>query len=158
LPFTFARGPAGAVLLQFALVVFDSSKDELFQGALVNRIALEEIDRSSCVAFQARVKELVGIGKTRPMGKGQLHLSLVGVSNRDHSIAGPHRASHPLPFLDDLPVGAEDNLADTGERLAAPVGDSRYQLIDLFRCIHWLPLLDQAGLLQQREMPEHRRL
>src|SRR5215469_11252365 len=70
-------------------------------------------------AFEARVEELVRIGETRPMGKGELHLIFVGVADRDHSVARPHWASHPLPFLDDLPVDLKDTLADLGERFAA---------------------------------------
>jgi hypothetical protein len=66
------------------------------------------------------LKELVRIWEARPAGKGKLHLIFVGVADRDYSVVRPHRASHPLPFLDDLPVGLKDALAD-GERLATPV-------------------------------------
>ena len=86
------------------------------------------------VAAEARVEELVGIPELRSVGKGQLHLVLVGVGDRDHSVAGPHRAAHPLPFLDDLAVGRKNALADAGEGLAAPVGEFCDQLVDTFRC------------------------
>ena len=70
------------------------------------------------------------------MGKGKLHLIFVRVADRDHSVVRPHWASHPLPFLDDLPVGLKDGLADAGERLPAPVCESCDQLVNSFRWIH----------------------
>src|SRR5579872_4199346 len=54
------------------------------------------------IAPKARVEELVRIRKVRTVRKGKLHLVFVGVANRDHAIARPHGASHPLPFLDNL--------------------------------------------------------
>ncbi len=72
------------------------------------------------------------------MGKGKLHLIFVGVADRDHSVARPHRASQPLPFLDDLLVGRKDALADAGERFATPVCESCDQLVNTFRWIHWI--------------------
>src|ERR1700724_4517513 len=83
-------------------------------------MALEKIDRSPRVASEARVEELVRIWEARPMGKGKLHLIFVGIADRDDSVARPHWASHPLPFLDDLPVGLKDALADAGERFFPP--------------------------------------
>src|SRR4029077_6522070 len=105
---------------------------------LIDLIALEKIDRSPRVASEARVEELVRVWEARPVGKGKLHLIFVRVADRDHSVARPHGASHPLPFLDDLPVGLKDALADAGERLPAPVGESCDQLVNAFRCIHWI--------------------
>src|SRR5262249_36010081 len=103
--------------LRFDLIVIDGGADEIFQRTRIDLITLEKIDRSSRVAFEARVEELVRIWEARPVGKGKLHLPFVGVGDRDYSAARPHRASHPLPFLDDLPVGLADALADAGERL-----------------------------------------
>src|ERR1700694_5206914 len=103
---------------------------------LINLIALEKIDRSPGVAFEARVEELVRIWEARAVGKGKLHLIFMGVADREHSVARPHGASHPLPFLDDLPVGLQDALADAGERLATPVCESCDQLVDTLRWIH----------------------
>jgi hypothetical protein len=54
----------------------------------------------------------------------------VGVGDGDDAVAIPHRASHPLPFLDDLPVGLKDALADAGERFAPPVCEFCAQLVD----------------------------
>ena len=39
------------------------------------------------------------------MGKGKLDFIFVGVGDRNDSVARPHWASHPLPFLNYLPVG-----------------------------------------------------
>src|SRR4029077_19538173 len=95
-----------------------------------------KIDRSPRVASEARVEQLVRIWEARPVGKGKLHLIFVGVADRDHSVARPHRASHPLPFLRYLPVGLKDALADAGERFAAPIREFCDQLVDMFRWIH----------------------
>src|SRR5215469_13078192 len=89
-------------------------------------------------AFEARVEELVRIGEARPMGKGELHLIFVGVADRDHSVVRPHWASHPLPFLNDLPVGLKDGLTNAGQRFAAPVCEFCDQLVNTFRWIHCL--------------------
>src|SRR6266481_2809082 len=108
---------------------------------LINLIALEKIDRSPRVASEARVEKLVRIWEVRPVGKGKLHLIFVGVADRNHSVVRPHWASHPLPFLDDLPVGLQDGLADAGESFAAPVCESGDELINTFRWIHWIFML-----------------
>src|SRR6266403_1056077 len=123
--------------LQFHLIVINGGTDKIFQSTLINLIALEKIDRSPHVASEARGEELVRIWEARPVGKGKLHLIFVRVTDRDHSVVRPHWASHPLPFLDDLPVGLKDGLADAGERLPAPVCESCDQLVNTFRWIHW---------------------
>lgn len=51
-PGAFART---CLLPRSGLVVIDGSADEIFQGALVDLVALEKIDRSSRIAFKARV-------------------------------------------------------------------------------------------------------
>src|SRR5438132_9424738 len=124
--------------LQFDLIVVNSSTDEIFKSALIDLIALEKIDRSSGVAFEARVEEFVRIRETRPVGKSKLHFIFVGVGDRDYSVVRPHWASHPLPFLDYLPVGLKDALADAGERFATPVCEFCDQLVNTFRWIHWI--------------------
>src|SRR5260370_22262530 len=105
---------------------------------LINLVALEKIDRAQGVASKARVEELVRIWEARPVGKGKLHLIFVGVADRDYSAVRPHWASHPLPFLDDLPVGLKDALADAGERFAPPDCESCDHLVNTFRSIHWI--------------------
>src|SRR5258707_7158584 len=122
--------------LQFHLIVINGGTDEIFKSTLINLIALEKIDRSPHVASEARGEELVRIWEARPVGKGKLHLIFVRVTDRDHSVVRPHWASHPLPFLDDLPVSLKDGLADAGERLPAPVCESYEQLVNAFRWIH----------------------
>src|SRR4029077_15173269 len=97
---------------------------------LIDLIALEKIDRSPRVASEARVEELVRIWEARPVGKGKLHFIFVGVADRDHSVVRPYGASHPLPFLDYLPVDVKDDLADAGERFAAPVCEFCNQLVN----------------------------
>src|SRR6202047_1074797 len=124
--------------LQFDLIVINSGTDEIFYSRLIMLIALKTIDRSPRVASEARVEELVRIWEARPVGKGKLHLTFVRVADRDHSVVRPHWASHPLPFLDDLPVGLKDSLADAGERLPTPVCESCDQLVNTFRWIHWI--------------------
>lgn len=128
----FRSGPHRRFLSRLGLVVSDSGADERLQSPLINPVAFEIIDSSSRVAFEACIEELSGIREARPMGKGKLHLALVGISDRDHSVARPHRASHPLPFLDYFPVGFEDALPDTGKGLAPPVRESRDQPVDTF--------------------------
>lgn len=46
------------------------------------------------------------------MSEGKLHLPFMGVREGDNSVARPHRASHPFPFLDYLPVSFEDDFAN----------------------------------------------
>src|SRR4029077_10783931 len=100
--------------LQFDLIVINGGADEIFQSTLINLIALEQIDRSPRVASESCVEQLVRIWEARPVGKGKLYLIFVGVANRDHSVVRPHWASHPLPFLDNLPVCLKDALANAG--------------------------------------------
>src|SRR5258708_33491754 len=82
------------------------------------------------------------------MGKGKLHLIFVGVADRDHSVARPHWASHPLPFLDYLPVRLKDALADAGQRFAAPVCEPCDQLVNTFRWIHWMPRISSKEAVE----------
>jgi len=94
------------------------------------------------------------------MRKGKLHLLFVRVADRDHSVVRPHWASHPLPFLDYLPVGLKDGLADAGERLPAPVCESCDQLVNTFRWIHWIfiPLILAPFSFSSKEGVERRGL
>src|SRR5260221_5745543 len=101
-------------------------------------MVLEKIDRSPRAASEARIEKRVRIWEARPVGKGKLHLIFVRVADRDHSVARPHWASHPLPFLDDRPFGHRDALPDAGQRFATPVCEFCDQLINAFRWVHWI--------------------
>src|SRR5204862_421707 len=116
------------VLLAFALTVSPTASPK----------SSEKRASSRRVASEARVEEPFSIREARAVGKGKLHLIFVGVADRDYSVARPHRASHPFPFLDYLPVGLKDALADAGERFATPVCESCDQLVNTFRWIHWI--------------------
>src|SRR5438876_3888979 len=117
--FTFAYFRARRLLLRFDLIVINSGTDEIFQSTLIDLVTLEKIDCSPHFAFEARVEELVGIRQACPVGKGKLHLVFMGVADRDDPVARPHRASHPFPFLDDLPVDRKVALADAAEGLTS---------------------------------------
>ena len=52
-----------------------------------------------CLKRQTR-KRGPDVWQARPVGKGKLYLTFVGVCDRDYSVVRPHQASHPLPFLD----------------------------------------------------------
>ena len=84
------------------------------------------------------------------MGKGKFHLFFVGVGDRDYSVVRPHWASHPLPFLDYLPVGLKDALADAGERFATPVCEFCDQLVNTIRWIHRIFVPSFSVLLSKK--------
>src|SRR4029450_12732941 len=94
----------GRLGLRLALIERDGGAHQSLQRALIDLVALEEVDRPSLVAFEARIEELVGIRQARAVVEGALPLPLVRVGDGDDAVARPHRASHPLPLLDDLPV------------------------------------------------------
>jgi hypothetical protein len=43
-------------LLRFGLIVINGGTDEIFEGALINLVTLEKVDRTSRITFEARVK------------------------------------------------------------------------------------------------------
>ena len=57
--------------------------DAIFQGALIDSVALVEINRSPSIAFKAGVEELVRIWKACALRKGQFYLILVSVGHRN---------------------------------------------------------------------------
>src|SRR5436190_1149546 len=64
----FRSGTCGRFPLQFGLIVINSGTDEIFEGTLINRIALEQIDRSPHLASKAGVEELIRIREARAVG------------------------------------------------------------------------------------------
>ena len=87
-------------LLQFDLIVVNSGTDEIFRArALILSPSKKSIARLA-LRSRSALKSLSGSGRLAPWAKGKLHLLFVGVGDRDHSVVRPHRASHPLPFLD----------------------------------------------------------
>src|SRR4029078_2168250 len=73
----------GRLLLPLALIERDGGAHESLQRALIDLVALEQIDRPSLVAFAARVEELVGIRQPRAVIEGDLHFPFVRVGERD---------------------------------------------------------------------------
>jgi len=55
--------------------------DEILQSALIDSVALVEINRSPPIAFKAGVEELVRVWKACPLSKGQFYLILVSVTH-----------------------------------------------------------------------------
>ena len=77
-----ARSPG----LRLALVLKierDRSADEIFESALIDSVALVEINRSPSIPIQAGVEELVRIWKACALSKGQFYLILVSVGHAD---------------------------------------------------------------------------
>ena len=57
--------------------------DEILQSALIDSVALVEINRSPSIPFKAIVEELIRIGKACALGKGHFYLILVSVGHAD---------------------------------------------------------------------------
>src|SRR3989454_12538715 len=103
-------------------LILSPSKKSIARHALPSRPAL---------------KSLSGSGRLAPWEKVSFTLSLWALATAI-TVVRPHWASHPLPFLDYLPVGLKDALADAGERFATPVCEFCDQLVNTFRWIHWM--------------------
>lgn len=72
-------------------VVSHGSTDDIFQSALIDSVALIEINRSPSISFKAGVEQLIRIWKARALRKGQFHLILVRVGHAEESIVRPTR-------------------------------------------------------------------
>ncbi len=129
------RASAGSPLPP-STIVSPGSTDDIFQGALIDSVALVEINRSPSIAFKAGVKELVRIGKACALRKGQFYLIFVSVAYTDESIVRPTRRAHPFPFLDDLGVSLMNNFAKIGEHFAAPIRKVCDLLVNKFGWFH----------------------
>lgn len=123
------RGALGRLL--FGLIEVDRRADQGFERRLVDRVALDKIDRAARVAGVIRIEQPGRIRQIGAVHEGEFDLGLVGIADGDDAVARPYRAAHPFPFLDDRRIGGKDGLADPGQRLAAPVICPGNQLIDL---------------------------
>src|ERR1700744_2397630 len=56
--------------LRFGLIEVNSRTDKIFESALINLVTLEKINRTSRVAFEARVEKLIRIRESGPVSKG----------------------------------------------------------------------------------------
>jgi hypothetical protein len=63
--------------------VSHSSTDEILQSALIDSVALVEINRSPSISVKAVVEELVRIWKACALRKGHFDLILVSVRHAD---------------------------------------------------------------------------
>jgi len=87
--------------LQFNLIVITAARMRFFRArSLILSPSKKSIARQALPPRPAlkACQDLRG----SPVGKGKLHLYLCERCRPDHSVAKPHWASHPLPFLDDL--------------------------------------------------------
>ena len=103
------------------MIVSHGSADEIFQSALIEFVALGEINRSPSISTQTVIEEFVRIWKACALIKGEFYLVLVSVAHADESIVRPTRRTHPFPFLDYLGVGIMHDFANISKHLAAPV-------------------------------------
>jgi hypothetical protein len=106
--------------------------DHVFQSALIDSVALVEINRSPSIPCQAGVEQLVRVWKACTLRKSHFYLVLVGVGQADESIVGPTGRAPPFPLLDDLGVGSMNDFAKIGKHLAAPVRKVCDQLVNTF--------------------------
>src|SRR3979490_1585764 len=101
-------------------LILSPSRKSIARRALPSRPALNSLSGSASFAPYMKVSF------TFPLWA----LATAMMPSRDHT-------GLPIHFhLDDLLVGFEDGLADAGKSLAAPVGNSREQLVDTLRWSH----------------------
>ena len=67
----------------FRLIEIGGGADERFERALVDLVALIDVDRASHVAFEAGVEQARRILERGAVGEGQLHDSLVGLAGAE---------------------------------------------------------------------------
>src|SRR5437870_5565151 len=102
-------------------IVSYGSTNELFQSRLINCVALMEIYRSRFFSIKAGIEEFMRIFQESALKKVHFYCFLESADRTNKSLVRPYRGI-PLPFLSDAWVGLEDKFAQSGERLAAPVG------------------------------------
>src|SRR6476660_5375713 len=111
----------------------DRGTDQRLEGALIEVIALMDIDRAPGVAFEAGIEQFCRVLERRALSEGQLDHALVRLAGADDAIVRPDWNASPLPLLDHLGVRLFDEGTDMGEHLAPPVA----QFLD--------PRVDQPG-------------
>ncbi len=124
-------------LLRFASQAEGNGRaDEVLQRLVARRIVFEEIDGATLVSLELGVEKSLGIGKSRPVVKGQLGFAFVDPTDAENTVALPHRRAHPLPRLDHLGINSEDGRAKVSQLGTAPVGEFRDVGIDFFAGVH----------------------
>src|SRR3954452_4485506 len=117
------------------LVQRDGGSHELLERVSVDLVALGNVDRAPRAALEARVEEPGRIVERRPLGEGQLHLSLVRLAGADDPVVLPHgnaraRLLHPLHVLGDVRISLPDQPTKPCEGVPAPVPQPGDPLVD----------------------------
>ena len=118
-------------------IVSRGSTNHILKSALIDFVALKEIDRSPSISCKAVVEQLVRIRKAGALSKGHLHLILVSVGHADQSIVRPTRTAHPFPLFNYFGVRIMNDFAKIRKHFAAPVRKVCDSLINKFRWVHW---------------------
>src|SRR5229473_5398458 len=133
------RSLSCCVIIFSSNIVSYSSTNEIFQSRLINCIALTEIYRPRFFSIKASIEECMRIFQESALKKVHFYCFLESAGSTNKSLVRPYRGI-PLPFLSEAGVGLEDKFAQSGERLAAPVGKFCDLFVDTFRWIHLLLL------------------
>src|SRR6185437_4857631 len=149
-----------ALFLSFGIQT-DGGADQLLEGSFVDLVAFMQIDGAPRVPLQAGIEEAPPVFDRSTLEESELHDRLVGLAGADDPVVGPDGDSAPLPIFDDLRVRLFDELADMGQRLAAPVAELGDSLADeLGRrfvsgvgFLHVQPLLARAERWSRRGRP-----
>src|SRR5690606_38916492 len=104
------------------LVERSRGANQRLERALVELVALVDVDRAAHLTLEARVEELRWIGKRRALRERELDGLLVRLARADDAVVRPHRHV-PLPFLNDIGVRFLDELAHAAQRAAAPIAE-----------------------------------
>src|SRR5947209_8977504 len=98
-----------------------------------------EIYCSRFFRIKASIEEFMRIFQQSALKKVHFYCFLESADSTNKSLVRPYRGL-PLPFLGDVGVGLEDQLAQSGKHLAAPIGKFCDLFVNTFRCIHSLLL------------------
>ena len=122
-------------LLRHLTVESNSTANEVSQRGFVDLVIFVEVDRPCLLGLEPAVEELVRIWKTCALKKVHFHTSLESTQSQYKSIMDEH-CSVPFPILSDLWHGIVNDLAELGQRFAAPIGEGRNLLVDKFGRVH----------------------